>query len=111
MRLPEVSLSPAAREQASPATPSDDVGVSEPPRSERQRLPGLDISARNRLVGTVKTIAGEGVLTEVTLDLGGGNEIVSVITSASVERLGLHVGARAVALIKATEVMLAREAI
>ncbi|HZP82375.1 MAG TPA: TOBE domain-containing protein, partial [Chthonomonadaceae bacterium] len=70
----------------------------------------LDISARNRLVGIVTHISEDGVLAEVVLDLGGGNEVVSVITRSSVERLGLKVGSRAVALIKATEVMLAREA-
>ena len=42
------------------------------------------------------------------LDLGGGNEIVAVITRSSAERLGLQVGAPAYAIIKATEVLLAR---
>jgi molybdopterin-binding protein len=72
-------------------------------------LPGLEISARNRLVGVITHISADGVLAEVALDLGAGNEIVSVITRSSVERLGLHVGMHAVALVKATEVMLARE--
>ncbi len=72
-------------------------------------MPGLDISARNRLTGIITHISADGVLAEVLLDLGAGNEIVSVITRSSVERLGLHVGMRAVALVKATEVMLAKE--
>jgi molybdopterin-binding protein len=72
-------------------------------------LPGLEISARNRLAGVITHISCDGVLAEVVLDLGGGNEIVSVITRSSVERLGLHIGMSAYALIKATEVMLARE--
>lgn len=72
-------------------------------------LPALDISARNRLVGTIKNISEDGVLAEVVIDLGSGNEIVSVITQSSVSRLGLEVGSKAVALIKATEVMIARE--
>ena len=59
----------------------------------------------------MKSISSDGVLAEVVLDLGGGNEIVSVITRTSVERLGLQVGTRAIALIKATEVLLAREAV
>src|SRR5579862_9896779 len=73
-------------------------------------LPALDISARNRLLGVVKSISDDGVLVEVVVDIGGGNEIVSVITRSSVERLGLRVGVPCVALIKATEVLLAREA-
>jgi molybdopterin-binding protein len=87
------------------AAEADPLVVTERPASQ----PGLEISARNRLIGTIKHISTDSVLAEVTLDLGAGNEVVSVITRSSVERLGLHVGMRAVALIKATEVMLARE--
>jgi molybdopterin-binding protein len=68
----------------------------------------MQISARNRLVGVVKEITGDGVLCEVTLDLGNGQEIVSVITRSSAERLGLKPGVEAMALIKSTEVLLAR---
>jgi molybdopterin-binding protein len=68
----------------------------------------LRVSARNQLRGTVKEISGDGVLCEVVLDLGGGHEIVSVITRSSVQRLGLHVGVVATAMIKSTEVLLAR---
>ena len=68
----------------------------------------LTVSARNRLAGTIIDITGDGVLCEVTLHLPGGQEIVSVITRSSVERLGLEVGGTAIALIKSTEVLLAR---
>ena len=67
-----------------------------------------EVSARNRLTGTITSISGDGVLAEVVLDLGNGNEIVSVITRSSAERLGLKVGERATALMKATEVLIAR---
>ena len=70
--------------------------------------PASEISARNRLRGIVTSITGDGILAEVVLDLGGGNEIVAVITRSSVERLGLKVGEHAFALMKATEVLLAR---
>ena len=76
--------------------------------SLRNAMPALDISARNRLSGTVKSIDIEGVMAEVVIDLGAGNEIVSVITRSSIERLGLTVGSDAVALVKATEVMIAK---
>ena len=66
------------------------------------------ISARNALMGTVREISGDGVLCEVVLDLGNGQEIVSVITRSSAERLGLRPGVTATALIKSTEVLLAR---
>lgn len=68
----------------------------------------MQISARNALCGIVREIAGDGVLCEVTLDLGNGQEIVSVITRASAERLSLKPGVKATALIKSTEVLLAR---
>ena len=68
----------------------------------------LQISARNRLRGIVREISGDGLLCEVVLDLGNGQEIVSVITRSSVERLGLRPGVEAYALMKSTEVMIAR---
>ena len=75
---------------------------------------GLDIdpqkiSARNILPGTVKRIETGAVNDEVTLDLAGGNTLSSVITSNSVKRLGLAPGMRIVAVIKASEVMLATD--
>lgn len=68
----------------------------------------MQISARNALKGIVREVIGDGVLCEVVLDLGNGQEIVSVITRSSAERLGLKAGAEATALIKSTEVLLAR---
>lgn len=68
----------------------------------------VQISARNRLRGIVTEITGDGLLCEVVMDVGGGQEVVSVITRSSVERLGLRVGVEAYALMKATEVMIAR---
>jgi molybdopterin-binding protein len=69
--------------------------------------PQMQVSARNRLNGVVKEITGDGVLCEIVLDLGNGQEIVSVITRSSAQRLGLAPGVAATALIKATEVLLA----
>jgi molybdate transport system regulatory protein len=69
---------------------------------------GMEVSARNRLRGIVTGISGDGILAEVVIDLGGGNEIVAIITRSSVDRLGIRIGEPAYALIKATEVLLAR---
>jgi molybdopterin-binding protein len=66
------------------------------------------LSARNQLAGRVVAIRREGLLAEVVLSLGDGQEIVSVITTKSVRRLGLAVGKRATAVVKSTEVMLYR---
>ncbi len=73
-----------------------------------EEKPPMQISARNALRGVVREITSDGVLCEVTLDLGNGQEIVSVITRSSAERLGLTPGVEATALIKSTEVLLAR---
>jgi len=69
---------------------------------------GLAISARNRLRGRITRVHADGIMAEVTMRVGD-QELVSVITRASLERLGLAVGGEAVALIKSTEVMLGRE--
>jgi molybdopterin-binding protein len=68
----------------------------------------MELSARNQLTGTITGIQLGGVMAEVTVDVGG-QELVSVITRKSAEGLGLKEGDPIVVVIKATEVMLARE--
>jgi molybdopterin-binding protein len=62
----------------------------------------MEISARNTFKGTVKRITTGGVMAEITIDIGNGQEIVSVITKVSAERLGLAKGTEVTALIKAS---------
>ncbi len=69
----------------------------------------MKISARNILKGTVIKILPGAVNSEVTLELAGGEQIVSIITNASVESLGLKEGQQAYAVIKASSVMLATD--
>lgn len=69
----------------------------------------MKLSARNMLKGTVKQITPGAVNSEVVIELPGGQEIVSIITKSSVERLGLVVGGTAYAVIKASSVMVASE--
>lgn len=42
------------------------------------------------------------------MDVGGGNSLVSAITRTSVESMGLKEGAEVTAVIKATEVLIAK---
>lgn len=65
------------------------------------------ISARNVLKGKVKKVVEGVVNSEITVELPGGIEIVSMITKSSAERLGLKVGKEAMAVIKASNVMIA----
>jgi molybdate transport system regulatory protein len=64
-------------------------------------------SARNELHGTVvRCLPGE-VNTEVILELPGGKVMSAIVTSESVKNLGIKVGVKACALIKASHVILA----
>jgi molybdopterin-binding protein len=67
----------------------------------------MQISARNKLEGTVASIKLGGVMAEVVVRVGE-LEIVSVVTRTSVEELGLAEGDSVTAIVKSTEVMLAR---
>jgi molybdopterin-binding protein len=69
----------------------------------------VKISARNVFKGKVKKITHGMISTEVTVALAGGIEMVSVITKASAENLGLQEGKEVSAVIKATNVMIAVE--
>ncbi|MDB5969616.1 MAG: LysR family transcriptional regulator [Hydrocarboniphaga sp.] len=66
----------------------------------------MKTSARNQLWGRVVRIAAGAVNDEVELEIKGGDRIVAVITHQSVEQLGLKTGSDAVALIKASWVIL-----
>jgi len=78
-------------------------------KRDRPEAVGLDLSARNQLRGTVAALHVEGVMAEVRLRLGE-QELVSVITRRSAERLGLRVGDEVFAVIKSTEVMIGKGA-
>ncbi len=68
---------------------------------------GIDLSARNQLRGTIRRLQRDGLMVEVTIRLAA-QDLVAVITKASAQRLGLTEGGDALAVIKATEVMVAR---
>jgi molybdopterin-binding protein len=67
----------------------------------------MQLSTRNQLKGTVKSVELGGIMAEVVVDVGG-NEVVAAITRGSAEQLGLAEGDAVTVLIKATEVMLAK---
>ena len=66
-------------------------------------------SARNHLAGKVVRIATGAVNDEVELELSGGDRIVAIITHESLEHMKLAVGDSAIALVKASSVIVARE--
>jgi molybdopterin-binding protein len=69
----------------------------------------MALSARNQLEGTVLSVKLGEIVAEVTIELDSRQSVVSVITRGSAEALGLKQGARAKAVIKATEVMVAKD--
>ena len=70
-------------------------------------LHGTQLSARNQLPGTVGAITPGAVNAEVHIDLAGGGHLVATITQASVQTLGLVVGAAVTAFFKASSVIIA----
>jgi molybdopterin-binding protein len=77
-------------------------------KAKRGKPVGLDaISGRNKLQGTITDIRYEGLLVQITIDVGD-QQITSIITSDAARSLGLKRGVSVYALIKATEVMVIR---
>lgn len=82
------SLGRYAREHA--VVPADDLGVAR--------------SARNRFVGIVTEVLSDPVMSQVELQCGP-HRVVSLMSTESVRELGLEPGVVAVAVVKATTVI------
>ena len=67
----------------------------------------MQISARNILKGKVIKVVRGAVNAEVTLELPGAIQVVSIITLSSADSLGLKEGKEAYAVVKASSVMIA----
>ena len=65
----------------------------------------MKISARNIFRGTVDAVRTGAVNSEVDLTLSGGEKLVAMITNESAQALGLAAGKEAVALVKASSVL------
>jgi molybdopterin-binding protein len=65
------------------------------------------LSARNQFKGTVKSVKLGNVMAEVVVTVGS-LEIVSAITRASAEQMGLKPGDAVTAVIKSTEVLIGK---
>lgn len=68
----------------------------------------MKLSARNVLPGTVVDIATGAVTSHVRIDVGG-SIVTAAITNDAVRELGLAVGERAYAVIKASDVMVGKD--
>jgi molybdopterin-binding protein len=79
----------------------------------KRRTPGpvaliVALSGRNRLRGFVDEVRVDGLMGQVRLRIGD-QSLTAVITRDALEELKLKRGEEAVAVVKSTEVMIARE--
>lgn len=70
------------------------------------RRMSMKTTARNQFAGTVKSVERGPVSASVTIALKSGDEITAIMTSAAATRLKLKKGKEAIALIKASAVVL-----
>ena len=82
------------------------------PAGEVERLRGSPraeaLSARNHFRGVVRSVAVEGLLAQVEIDVTEPSRVLAIITRESVEQLGLKPGMSAAGVVKATSVMIER---
>ena len=69
----------------------------------------MKISARNMLRGRVRSVSHGAVNSEITVQLAGGDLVVSIITKTSAENLGLAPGKDVYIVIKSSNVMIATD--
>jgi molybdate transport system regulatory protein len=66
----------------------------------------MKTTARNQFAGTITAVHPGPATAQVTIAVNGGHEITASMTSAACERLGCKTGQEAIALVKASEVVL-----
>ena len=69
----------------------------------------MRISARNQIKGKILSVQKGQTTGHVRIDAGGGVVITASITNEAIDELALHAGDAAVAVIKASDVMVAKE--
>jgi molybdopterin-binding protein len=67
----------------------------------------VKLSARNQLSGKIAEVRRGATTAHVRIDIGNGIVVTSSITNEAVDDLGLKVGDSAIAVIKASDVMVA----
>jgi molybdopterin-binding protein len=68
----------------------------------------MEQSIRNEIPGTVKEIISDKVLSEIIVETAIG-DVAAIITTRSVQDMGLKAGDRVAALVKATNVSVRRQ--
>lgn len=68
----------------------------------------MKLSARNQIAGKIVEVRKGQTTAHVRIDIGNGVVITSSITNEAVDDLGLTIGDSAIAVIKASDVMVAK---
>jgi molybdopterin-binding protein len=68
----------------------------------------VKLSARNQIRGTIVEVRRGATTAHVRIDIGNGVIVTSSITNEAVDDLGLAAGDEAIAVIKASDVMVAK---
>jgi molybdopterin-binding protein len=68
----------------------------------------MKLSARNQLKGRIVEVRRGATTAHVRIDIGNGVIVTSSITNEAVDDLGLAAGDEAIAVIKASDVMVAK---
>jgi len=101
-RLSEAEVDRWLARDTPPAHPSQRA------RDRRSTALIVALSGRNRLRGYVEEVRADGLLGQIRLRIGN-QTLTAVITADAIAELKLRRGDEAVAIIKSTEVMIARE--
>ena len=67
----------------------------------------MKLSARNQLKGKIVEVRKGQTTAHVRIEVGPGQVIMAAITNEAVDELGLKAGVKAIAVIKASDVMIA----
>jgi molybdopterin-binding protein len=68
----------------------------------------MKLSSRNQIKGKIVDIVKGPIMAKIKIDIGGGNNLTSVITGDAANEMNLMVGDEIVAIIKATSIMLGK---
>ena len=79
---------------------------SHPTLTATLRRLAMKTSARNQFVGLIEAMEVGPVTTELRIAIRGGQAVTALLASSAAERLDAHIGQEAVALIKASSIVL-----
>jgi molybdopterin-binding protein len=69
----------------------------------------MKISARNQIMGKILDVRKGATTSHIRLEIASGQVLTASITNEAVDDLGLKVGDEAIAIIKASDVMIATD--